>query len=124
MMLLTLPVLEPASFGNVWPGSHSLSWRNSYGTGAPSENRGPGPWDNAGARECSPSNYLPIVIASMAPVHCEERQRLISLHLAAVARHTEADEAVAEPKSEGWREARQEAMKQTRRVWRETLLVW
>jgi hypothetical protein len=55
------------------------------------------------------------------PAHCEERQRLNSLHLAAVARHTEVEEAVAEPKSQGGREARQEAMKQTRRVCRETL---
>jgi hypothetical protein len=104
----------PASFGNVWPGSHNLSWRNSYGTSAsPAESRRPGPW--------SPSNYLPILITLPDPVHCEERERLISLHVAAVARHNEADQAVAEPKSEGGREARQEAMKQTRRVCRETL---
>jgi hypothetical protein len=67
------------------------------------------------------SNNLPILITLPDPVHCEERQRLISLQVAVVAGHTVTDEAVAEPKSEGGRAARQEAMKQTRRVCRETL---
>jgi hypothetical protein len=54
-------------------------------------------------------------------VLCEERERLISAHVAAVAKLAEADKAVAEHKDEGWREASLEAKKKARRACRETL---
>jgi len=55
------------------------------------------------------------------PVPCEEHQRLISVHLAAVARLNEADEAVAKSRGQGGWEVWHEAAKEARRVCREIL---
>jgi hypothetical protein len=52
---------------------------------------------------------------------CEERDRLLSIHLAAVAKNAEAAPAIAKLKGEGWSEAWWEAKKEARRILQETL---
>ena len=57
----------------------------------------------------------------MVNILCEERERLISAHRAAMAVNVEAEKAVTEPNDEGWREAWLEAKTEARRRCRETL---
>jgi hypothetical protein len=59
--------------------------------------------------------------ALIGPVYCKQRERLIKLHLAAVAKNAEAGETLAESRGKGWREAWLEATREARRACRETL---